>query len=87
MSDQSKPKVGLPSKRKMRHDSHFVDELARRMGEGIGRMVQVTTITSNHDLPLAPPRASALRRAPAADQAGVNRIGSSIIGWSMKLGS
>ena len=51
MSDQSKPKVGLPSKRKMRHDRHFVDELARRMGEGIGRMVQVTTITSNHDQP------------------------------------
>ena len=51
MSDQSKPKVGLPSKRRMRHDRHFVDELAKRMGEGIGRMVQVTTITSNHDQP------------------------------------
>ena len=51
MSDQSKPKVGLPSKRKMRHDRHFVDELAKRMGEGIGRMVQVTSITSNHDQP------------------------------------
>ncbi len=51
MSDQSKPKVGLPSKRKMRHDRHFVDELAKRMGEGIGRMVQVASITSNHDQP------------------------------------
>jgi len=35
----------------MRHDRHFVDELAKRMGEGIGRMVQVTSITSNHDQP------------------------------------
>jgi ParB family chromosome partitioning protein len=35
----------------MRHDRHFVDELAQRMGEGIGRMVRVTSITSNHDQP------------------------------------
>jgi len=35
----------------MRHDRHYVDELAQRMGEGIGRMVRVTTITSNHDQP------------------------------------
>jgi ParB family chromosome partitioning protein len=35
----------------MRHDRHFVDELAQRMGEGIGRMVRITTITSNQDQP------------------------------------
>jgi ParB family chromosome partitioning protein len=35
----------------MRHDRHFVDELAQRMGEGIGRMVRVTSITSNRDQP------------------------------------
>jgi ParB family chromosome partitioning protein len=35
----------------MRHDRHFVDELAQRMGEGIGRMVRLTSITSNHDQP------------------------------------
>jgi len=35
----------------MRHDRHFVDELAGRMGEGIGRMIPTTSITSNHDQP------------------------------------
>jgi ParB family chromosome partitioning protein len=47
----SAPKPGLPPKRRMRHDRHFVDELTQRMGEGIGRMVRVTTISSNHDQP------------------------------------
>ena len=51
MSGQSNPKTGLPSHRRMRHDRHFVDELAQRMGEGIGRMVRITTITSNQDQP------------------------------------
>ena len=51
MSAQSKPKTGLPAHRRMRHDRHFVDELAQRMGEGIGRMVRITTITSNQDQP------------------------------------
>jgi len=35
----------------MRHDRHYVDELAQRMGEGIGRMVRITAIASNHDQP------------------------------------
>jgi ParB family chromosome partitioning protein len=35
----------------MRHDRHFVDELAQRMGEGIGRMIRITAITSNQDQP------------------------------------
>lgn len=42
---------GLPEKRLMRHDRHYVDELAQRMGEGIGRMVRVTNIISNQDQP------------------------------------
>ena len=42
---------GLPSRRKMRHDRHFVDELARRAGEGIGRMIPISSITSNADQP------------------------------------
>jgi len=37
----------------MRHDRHFVDELSQRMGEGIGRMVRITAITSNQDQPRA----------------------------------
>ena len=36
-------KPGLPPKRRMRHDRH--------MGEGIGRMIPTTSITSNHDQP------------------------------------
>jgi ParB family chromosome partitioning protein len=35
----------------MRHDRHFVDELAQRMGEGIGRMVRITAITASQDQP------------------------------------
>ncbi len=44
-------KRGLPEKRRMRHDRHYVDELTQRMGEGIGRMVRVTNIVSNQDQP------------------------------------
>jgi ParB family chromosome partitioning protein len=51
VSAPSKPKAGLPPDRGMRHDRHFVDELAERMGEGIGRMVRITAITSNQDQP------------------------------------
>lgn len=51
MSAPSKGKAGLPPNRRMRHDRHFVDELAQRMGEGIGRMVRITAITSNQDQP------------------------------------
>ncbi len=47
----SSAKIGLPEKRRMRHDRHYVDELAQRMGEGIGRMVRVTNIISNQDQP------------------------------------
>lgn len=51
MSVPSKPKAGLPPSRRMRHDRHFVDELTQRMGEGIGRMIRITAITSNQDQP------------------------------------
>jgi len=46
-------KPGLPSKRSMRHDRHFVDELAQRAGEGIGRMIPIGSIVSNPDQPRA----------------------------------
>lgn len=45
------PKRGLPEKRRMRHDRHYVDELTRRMGEGIGRMIRLDSIVSNSDQP------------------------------------
>jgi len=51
VSDRGKKKAGLPPKKRMRHDRHFVDELSQRMGEGIGKMVRVTSITSNQDQP------------------------------------
>jgi len=51
VSAPDKKKIGLPPKRRMRHDRHFVDELSQRMGEGVGRMIRVTTITSNQDQP------------------------------------
>jgi ParB family chromosome partitioning protein len=44
-------KRGLPEKKRMRHDRHYVDELAQRMGEGIGRMIRITAISSNQDQP------------------------------------
>lgn len=46
-----KRNIGLPAARRMRHDRHFVDELTQRMGEGIGRMIRVSAITSNQDQP------------------------------------
>ncbi len=44
-------KRGLPERRRMRHDRHYVDELTQRMGEGLGRMIPIGSITSNHDQP------------------------------------
>lgn len=44
-------KRGLPKQRRMRHDRHYVDELTQRMGEGIGRMIRLTSISSNQDQP------------------------------------
>ena len=49
----SAPKPGLPPRRRMRHDSHFVDELAQRMGEGIGRMLPIDAISSAPNQPRA----------------------------------
>ena len=49
----SAAKRGLPERRRMRHDRHFVDELTQRMGEGIGRMMPIDTISSNQDQPRA----------------------------------
>ncbi len=45
------PKRGLPPRKRMRHDRHYVDELNQRMEEGIGRMLPVSSITSNQDQP------------------------------------
>lgn len=49
----SAPKRGLPPRSRMRHDRHFVDELATRMGEGIGCLIPVDSISSAPDQPRA----------------------------------
>ncbi len=52
MSDTSRKNVGLPPRRRMRHDRHYVDELVTpRSGDGFGVMVRVTQISSNRDQP------------------------------------
>lgn len=52
MSDTSPKNIGLPRRRRMRHDRHYVDELVTpRTGEGFGVMVPVSRITSNRDQP------------------------------------
>ncbi len=42
---------GLPSKVKMRHDRHYVDNLVVRDGEVVGRMLPVNEIYPNPDQP------------------------------------
>jgi ParB family chromosome partitioning protein len=52
VSDTSRKNVGLPPRRRMRHDRHYVDELVTpRSGDGFGVMVRVTQISSNRDQP------------------------------------
>ncbi len=52
MSDASRKNIGLPARRRMRHDRHYVDELVTpRSGEGFGVMIQVRRISSNRDQP------------------------------------
>ncbi len=52
MSDANRKNVGLPPRRRMRHDRHYVDELVNpRSPSDFGFMVPVTRITSNRDQP------------------------------------
>lgn len=52
MSETNPKNIGLPRRRTMRHDRHYVDELVTpRTGEGFGMMVAVSRITSNRDQP------------------------------------
>jgi ParB family transcriptional regulator, chromosome partitioning protein len=48
-------RLGLPQTIRMRHDTHFVDQLARPSGEAVGRMVPIEDLQPNprqprHDL-------------------------------------
>jgi ParB family transcriptional regulator, chromosome partitioning protein len=40
-------RIGLPQTIRMRHDTHFVDQLARPSGEAIGRMIPIEDLQPN----------------------------------------
>ena len=40
-------RIGLPQTVRMRHDTHFVDQLARPSGEAIGRMIPIEDLRPN----------------------------------------
>ena len=42
---------GLPAEARMRHDSHFVESLAERFGDSLGRYIQIEDIETNPDQP------------------------------------
>ena len=44
-------RIGLPDTIRMRHDTHFVDQLARPGGEAIGRLIPIDEIEPNPDQP------------------------------------
>ena len=44
-------RIGLPETVRMRHDTHFVDQLARPGGEAIGRLIPIEDIEPNPDQP------------------------------------
>jgi ParB family transcriptional regulator, chromosome partitioning protein len=44
-------RIGLPETIRMRHDTHFVDQLARPGGEAIGRLIPVEDIEPNPNQP------------------------------------
>lgn len=44
-------RIGLPGTIRMRHESHFVDQLVRPSGEAIGRLIPIEDIAPNPDQP------------------------------------
>ncbi len=44
-------RIGLPQTVRMRHDTHFVDQLARSRGESIGRLIPIEEIEANPHQP------------------------------------
>lgn len=47
----SNKRRGLPTEARMRHDSHFVESLAERFGESLGRYIPMEEIETNPDQP------------------------------------
>lgn len=44
-------RIGLPQTVRMRHDTHFVEQLARHSGEAVGRLIPVDEIEPNPNQP------------------------------------
>ena len=44
-------RLGLPSTVRMRHDTHFVDQLVRPSGDSIGQLIPIENVTPNPDQP------------------------------------
>lgn len=44
-------RIGLPARVRMRHDSHYVDQLHRPVGDPVGRMIPVDEIEPNPNQP------------------------------------
>jgi len=44
-------RIGLPARVRMRHDPHFVDQLARPSGQPIGRMIPIEDVQPNPNQP------------------------------------
>ncbi len=51
MSDQTGNRRGLPSRVKMRHDTHFIDELTQRHQEPVGLMVPLAALQADPGQP------------------------------------
>ena len=72
---------GLPIDRKMRHDRHFVDELANHSHLGVGYMVRLDRIETNREQPRSSlgdiqELAESIRRRGVLEPLIVRRIGS-----------
>lgn len=48
---RAKKKRGLPKRVQMRHDHHFVEELARRSEPAIGRLIAISSVEPDPDQP------------------------------------
>ena len=62
MSASSPRRIGLPDTIRMRHDTHFVDQLARPGGEAIGRLIPIEEVEPNPHQPRADTRRSGRAR-------------------------
>ncbi|HEY2737214.1 MAG TPA: ParB N-terminal domain-containing protein, partial [Thermoanaerobaculia bacterium] len=51
MSEPSRKRGGLPVRVKMRHDTHFVEELSARHETPVGKMVPLSTIEPDPNQP------------------------------------